>query len=327
MNPTHRGIGPVHATPNIFAPASTPADLIHHLSLFVLAICGAIFLVVVRPSAVLGGEVPAAGRRRRPRAAAGLRQQPGGAGVDGHPGSHRRGAVPGDGASDPRSRGRAVPPDAIEVTVIGHQFWWEFRYPEHGVVTANELHVPVSDAESSDADAHHAALGRHGSQLLGAATGRQDRPDSEPHRTACGSIRTRPGVYLGQCAQYCGTQHAKMLLRVVVEPREDFERWVGSQQTAGARRPTRVAQGRQRLRDHGLRQLPHRVGHRCATARFGPDLTHLMSRETIARRRRAEHAGEPARVDHESGHLQAGLADAGHEADRATTWTPSPRTW
>jgi membrane protein implicated in regulation of membrane protease activity len=46
MNPTHRGIGPVHATPNIFAPASTPADLIHHLSLFVLAICGAIFLVV-----------------------------------------------------------------------------------------------------------------------------------------------------------------------------------------------------------------------------------------------------------------------------------------
>ncbi len=83
------------------------------------------------------------------------------------------------------------PPNAIEVTATGHQFWWEFEYPKYGFVTANELHVPVSPNGHVAADAHHAAFGGHGSQLLGAAVGREDGPDSESPRTRCGSSRTR----------------------------------------------------------------------------------------------------------------------------------------
>jgi len=88
------------------------------------------------------------------------------------------------------------------------------------------------------------------------------------------------GVYLGQCAQYCGTQHAKMLLRVYVQSREDFEHWIREQ-----RQPAVVAdavsEGRRVFETTACINC-HRVTGTMATGRFGPDLTHLMSRETIA---------------------------------------------
>ena len=120
----------------------------------------------------------------------------------------------------PQNRGR------VEVTVIGHQFWWEFRYPALGIVTANELHIPVSDR-------HHAhilepAFRRHRPQFLGSSARGKDRPDSESHeQNVAGPAAT--GIFLGQCAQYCGTQHAKMLLRVSVDSPEDFDAWVQAQ--------------------------------------------------------------------------------------------------
>jgi cytochrome c oxidase subunit 2 len=88
-----------------------------------------------------------------------------------------------------------------------------------------------------------------------------------------------PGVYLGQCAQFCGMQHAKMLLRVVVEPREDFERWLASQ-----RMPVRQASGAsegRRLFENTACVNCHAVAGTNAHGTFGPDLTHLMSRTTI----------------------------------------------
>ncbi len=79
----------------------------------------------------------------------------------------------------------------------------------------------------------------------------------DPHET---------GVYVGQCAQYCGTQHAKMLLRVVVESRDGF-RQVGRQsEAASSMNPITVAQGRHVFESNGLRQLPHRVRHECPWA-------------------------------------------------------------
>jgi cytochrome c oxidase subunit 2 len=154
--------------------------------------------------------------------------------------------------------------NAIEVVAIGHQFWWEYRYPGLHVVTANELHVPVSDPQhptptfikllSADTD-HSFWVPR----LAGKTDLIPNHPNNmwiDPHEA---------GVYLGQCAQYCGTQHAKMLLRVYVEPRDEFDRWIQLQRQPAShkrccfRRTTCV-------RDYCLHQLSCRVGHSCQWA-------------------------------------------------------------
>jgi cytochrome c oxidase subunit 2 len=172
----------------------------------------------------------------------------------------------------------ARPDSAIEVVGIGHQFWWEFRYPALGVVTANELHVPVSDLSNPtptfirllSADTDHSFWVP---RLAGKTDLIPNHPNSmwiDPHEI---------GVYLGQCAQYCGTQHAKMLLRVYVEPRADFDRWIQEQ-----RKPATLSaasQG-QRIFETTACINCHTVAGTLANGRFGPDLTHLMSRDTIA---------------------------------------------
>src|SRR4029077_14992727 len=93
----------------------------------------------------------------------------------------------------------------------------------------------------------------------------------DPHET---------GLYLGQCAQYCGTQHAKMLLRVYVQTREDFDRWV-QEQNQPAHTDDAVYAG-QRIFETTACVNCHTVTGTPARGRFGPDLTHLMSRDTIA---------------------------------------------
>jgi cytochrome c oxidase subunit II len=170
------------------------------------------------------------------------------------------------------------PPDALEVIVTGHQYWWEYRYPQLNIVTANELHVPVSDAVhpratfltllSADTD-HSFWVPR-----LGGKT------DLIPNHTNQMWIDPREtGLFLGQCAQYCGTQHAKMLLRVYVQSREDFERWVHDQQEAMAGDTS--SRGRQVFESTACVNC-HTISGTAAKGRFGPDLTHLMSRDTIA---------------------------------------------
>jgi cytochrome c oxidase subunit 2 len=171
------------------------------------------------------------------------------------------------------------PPGALDVTVIGHQFWWEFRYPALGIVTANELHIPVSDParprptfmKLSSADTDHSFW----IPQLGGKTdlipNRENQMWVDPQRT---------GLFLGQCAQYCGTQHGKMLLRVVVDSDADFETWVRAQQQPAAR-DERVAAGRRVFETTACVNC-HAVAGTAATGRFGPDLTHLMSRRTIA---------------------------------------------
>jgi len=171
------------------------------------------------------------------------------------------------------------PDEALHVVAIGHQFWWEYRYPGSDVVTANELHVPVSDAGhpaptvitllSADAD-HSFWVPR----IAG-------KTDLIPNRVNSTWIEpTETGLYLGQCAQYCGTQHAKMLLRVYVETRAAFDRWI-----AGQRRPVEidatVSTGRRIFQRTSCVNC-HTIAGTAANGRFGPDLTHVMSRDTIA---------------------------------------------
>ena len=175
------------------------------------------------------------------------------------------------------------PASALDVTVIGHQFWWEYRYPKLGVVTANELHIPVSDPAkptptyltlmSADTD-HSFWVPR----LAG-------KTDVIPNRVNTMWIDPQqPGLYLGQCAQYCGTQHALMLLRVYAETPENFAAWIEKQKTAATAdssgNPAALEGQKVFMRSACINC--HAIAGTVATGRYGPDLTHLASRDTIA---------------------------------------------
>jgi cytochrome c oxidase subunit 2 len=171
------------------------------------------------------------------------------------------------------------PSHAIAVTAIGHQFWWEYRYPDLAVITANELHVPVSDPAHPtptfikllSADTDH-------SFWVPRVAGKTDLIPNHPNSMWIDPQET--GIYLGQCAQYCGTQHAKMLLRVYVQSKDEFDQWV-RQQRQPAITDDAISEG-QRIFETTACVNCHRVSGTVANGRFGPDLTHLMSRDTIA---------------------------------------------
>jgi cytochrome c oxidase subunit 2 len=195
------------------------------------------------------------------------------------------------------------PKSALDVIVIGHQFWWEFRYPQYNLVTANELHIPVSTGiaprptfmKLTSADVIHSFWVP---QLAG-------KTDLLPNRVNEMWIDPKePGLYVGQCAQFCGTQHAKMLLRVYVDTPAQFQHWVAEQQKAQAEAVTSPAPNvpTAALRTTALSENPaginplngqlvfeqqacincHTVAGTVANGRYGPDLTHLMSRATLA---------------------------------------------
>jgi cytochrome c oxidase subunit 2 len=269
---------PPVSTPSIFAPASTPAFEIRDLSLLVLGISAVIFVVVA-------GMALYTILRFRNR-----------------PGDERQEPPQVYGSTQIELawtvvpflivvvlflvtaryiygiERRAMPEGAIEATIVGNQWWWEIRYPKLGIVTANELHVPVSDPTKptptfitlQSADVIHSFWVP---QLAG-------KMDVVPNKTNRVWIDPQtPGTYVGQCAEYCGTQHAWMLLEVVVHPRDEFDRWVAAQQATPREDPAARA-GRDLflslscINCHTVRGTP-------ANGLFGPDLTHLMSRRTL----------------------------------------------
>jgi cytochrome c oxidase subunit 2 len=265
--------------PSIFKTESTPADSIHRLSVFVLIITGLIFVVVFSLLVY---------------AIARFRQRPSDPNLE-PPQVYGSNQIELAWTVIPvlivlvlffatarviQSVQDAVPPaSAIRVTAIGHQFWWEFRYPALGVVTANELHVPVSDRARPtptyvtllSADTDHSFWIP---QLAGKTDLIPNRVNSiwiDPHST---------GMYVGQCAQYCGVEHAKMLLRVYVDSPEQFQNWVEAQKQP-AQTSDAVARGRHIFESTACVNC-HTVKGTIANGRFGPDLTHLASRDTIA---------------------------------------------
>src|SRR5215471_6743122 len=264
---------------NIFAPASTPAKAIFGLSLFVLVVTGLIFVVVftLLVCAVVKFRVRGAHAGREPAQVYGSTQI-----------ELAWTVIPvlivavlflATARVIHAIQDAPKPAAALDVTVIGHQFWWEFRYPKLGIVTANELHIPVSDPAHPtptflkllSADTDHSFW----IPELGGKT------DLIPNRVnEMWLDPARPGIYLGQCAQYCGTQHAKMLLRVSVDRPEDFATWVQAQQQP-ALREEKVIAGKRVFETTSCINC-HAVSGTPANGRFGPDLAHLMSRKTIA---------------------------------------------
>jgi len=178
--------------------------------------------------------------------------------------------------------------NALFVTVIGRQWWWEYSYNYYNgqplsFVTANELHIPASEEgtprpvyltlESADV-CHSFWVPRLG--------GKTDLiPGKRNHmwlQTSELAGKERP--FVGQCAEYCGTQHANMLLRVVVESPEDFQHWLENQ-TQPAHEDPAVAEGKKAFLANSCVNC-HRVRGSPAQGTYAPDLTHLMSRETLA---------------------------------------------
>lgn len=178
---------------------------------------------------------------------------------------------------------------ALYVTVVGRQWWWEYQYDHYdgkplGFIAANELHIPASDEGTprpvwltlKSADVCHSFWVP---RLAG-------KTDLIPGRTNTMWFQTsEKGLFVGQCAEYCGTQHANMLLRVVVDSPEDFEKWLANQAKPAVEDAT--------VRDEAVRDGKaaflgqscvncHRVRGTPARGNYAPDLTHLMSRDTLA---------------------------------------------
>jgi cytochrome c oxidase subunit II len=264
---------------NIFAPDSTPAHSIFRLSIFNLEVEGAIFIVVF---SLLAYAVIRFRQRK------------------------------GDDDTEPpqiygsnqmelawtvlpvlivvvmfltaaqvihRVQDARRPPGAMDVTVVAHQFWWEYRYTQYGFTTANELHVPVSNAElptptflgllSADVD-HTFWVPR--------LAGKTDLIPNHPNTMWIDPQET--GLFLGQCSQYCGTQHAKMLQRVYVQSRDQFDQWVHEQQQPAVSDPSAAPGGALFIAKACF--ACHTIRGTIARGVVGPDLTHLMSRDTIA---------------------------------------------
>jgi cytochrome c oxidase subunit 2 len=164
---------------------------------------------------------------------------------------------------------------ALRVDVAGRQWWWEFRYPELGIVTANEVHVPVGQT---------VAFHLHGPDVIHSfwvpqLGGKRDVVPGRVNRLVL--IPQAPGEYLGQCAEYCGTSHANMRFRVVVHAAEDWARWVRAQQAPPAEPAEPLAQRGKELFTQQACVGCHAV-RGLSGGTLGPDLTHVGSRKTLA---------------------------------------------
>lgn len=177
------------------------------------------------------------------------------------------------------SRALRPPKGVFTIQVRGHMWWWEVHYPEQQIVTANEIHIPVGQPvrlELSSADVIHSFW----------VPSLQGKCDMIPGQVNTFWLQAeKPGTYRGQCAEYCGRQHAKMAFNVIALPQDEFRAWEAERQAELAKRilppGTEGPRGLQVFRTarcitcHTIQNVPG------ATGKVGPDLTHIGSRKTI----------------------------------------------
>lgn len=166
-------------------------------------------------------------------------------------------------------------PKVMKVDVIGHQFWWEFKYPDQGITTANVLHIPVGykiDLILESKDVIHSFW----APRLGGKT------DLIPGRINTLWLEaSQPGTYPGQCAQFCGTGHALMKFSVIADSPTAFQNWVQGMQHPTAKVTTALEQTGLKLFQQNCSTC-HTVGGTAFKGNIGPNLTNLMWRSTIA---------------------------------------------
>jgi len=170
--------------------------------------------------------------------------------------------------------------DALHIEITGHQWWWEVRYDDQDASkvfdTANEIHIPVGRTVALTLKADDVIHSFWVPNLHG-------KKDLIPGRTNTTMLRAdAPGVYRGQCAEFCGYQHAWMGLLVVAEPPDAYARWEAAQRaTPPEPSDATIAEGR-RVFEGTTCAMCHAVQGTRANARRAPDLTHLASRRTLA---------------------------------------------
>lgn len=174
----------------------------------------------------------------------------------------------------------SVPANAMPVTVIGHQWWWEFQYPELGITTANELRIPVGrpvHLTVTATDVNHSFWVPRLAGKIDAIPGRNNSMWFQADEA---------GVYWGQCAELCGTSHAHMRLRVVAEPAAGFTAWTNRMQEL-ALHPVAPAEplavrGQELFMKEKACFSCHTIDGTAAGGKVGPNLTGLAGRTTIA---------------------------------------------
>jgi cytochrome c oxidase subunit 2 len=164
----------------------------------------------------------------------------------------------------------------MTVDVVGHQWWWEVRYPGSSAVTANEVHIPTGErvqVVATTADVIHSLWVPRLARKIDMIPGRENRilletPDA--------------GTYLGQCSEFCGLQHAHMRLTVVAQAPASFQAWLANMaKPAPAPSSGRAREGKQLFTSRGCGGC-HALRGTAAEGTVGPDLTHLASRATLA---------------------------------------------
>ena len=170
----------------------------------------------------------------------------------------------------------APAPETLRIEVTGYMWWWDVRYPGAGIVTANQIHIPVGrpvEFVVKAADVIH-------SFWVPSLAGKIDMIPGHVNRLTL--TATEPGVHRGQCAEYCGAQHARMAFHVVAEPPERFDAWL-AEQARPAPEPANavLASGRDAFLGFGCGAC-HRVAGTPALGVLGPDLTHVGGRLSLA---------------------------------------------
>jgi cytochrome c oxidase subunit 2 len=273
----------IEALHDVQAPGGVQALSVYHLWLVLLAVCTVVFVAVMVALALALRHAPRADRNAPP--AIDLLDRPEPALTR----AVRIGVAVSAllllgllGASVYTSRALTDMPlrNALHIDLTAHQWWWEARYddaqPSRVFVTANELHVPVGRPVILTLRASDVIHSFWVPSLAG-------KKDLIPGREATVAFRAdRAGVYRGQCAEFCGYQHAKMALFVMADEPQAWQRWADAQRApAAAPRTAEEARGR-RLFETGTCAMCHAVAGTLAGARHAPDLTHVASRLTLA---------------------------------------------
>jgi cytochrome c oxidase subunit II len=169
---------------------------------------------------------------------------------------------------------------ALRIKITGHQWWWEVEYmdpvPGNQVTTANEIHIPVGEPVQiigSSSDVIH-------SFWVPNLAGKKDLIPG--HTTAMWLEADKPGIYRGQCAEFCGHQHAKMAVLIMAEPRDRFNSWYKSQLLPAAPPADSLSRAGQKIFMAKGCPLCHTVGGTLAQGKIGPPLTHIGSSYTLA---------------------------------------------
>jgi cytochrome c oxidase subunit 2 len=184
--------------------------------------------------------------------------------------------IVGDWAIVNVTQAPAASSTAMTVDAVGHQWYWEFRYPGTKAVTADEMHIPVDtriNLVATTADVIHSFWVPELNRKIDTLPGQQNRILLYSNKV---------GVFRGQCAEFCGLQHAHMGMLVFVQPKAQFQAWLKKQAAPASAPATALGRRGEQVFLSGPCSSCHTIRGTPARGFVGPDLTHLASRTTLA---------------------------------------------